>query len=392
MKKQLFAALLIASLSGYTYAQESKKSGAAPKLDVKSSAAISTEAPVLAAPVGNLYLNQWVHADMSESVRGSVVTLAGQDSISMPKVRVSLVKNGTAIVVDDTDVDGDFLLEGVTPGVYSLVAETANSISIFSLTVLDAISGEHLPNSVQVRLMSTEGGRVTEIIQGQTLPTDETSPVPTKDPLKGSRKVSDSHQVLLDAQGNMKGQLSRPLTSVDMSDMVVYVMKDGSEVSRAKVSSDGKFTVRGLSAGCYGLVAAGEQGVAASGFCATTRNVAQANAFGETFVGMMDKPLEVANFEVCAFTMDATNPPADNIAESNLDSRPAASPMMGGGAMGMPPGFGGGMGGGASGGGGFGSGGLGLGGLASIGGLIAVGIIAADDDEDNAPVVSPVVP
>jgi hypothetical protein len=370
MKKQLFAALLIASLSGYTYAQESKKSGAAPKLDVKSSAAISTEAPVLAAPVGNLYLNQWVHADMSESVRGSVVTLAGQDSISMPKVRVSLVKNGTAIVVDDTDVDGDFLLEGVTPGVYSLVAETANSISIFSLTVLDAISGEHLPNSVQVRLMSTEGGRVTEIIQGQTLPTDETSPVPTKDPLKGSRKVSDSHQVLLDAQGNMKGQLSRPLTSVDMSDMVVYVMKDGSEVSRAKVSSDGKFTVRGLSAGCYGLVAAGEQGVAASGFCATTRNVAQANAF----------------------TMDATNPPADNIAESNLDSRPAASPMMGGGAMGMPPGFGGGMGGGASGGGGFGSGGLGLGGLASIGGLIAVGIIAADDDEDNAPVVSPVVP
>lgn len=56
----------------------------------------------------------------------------------------------------------------------------------------------------------------------------------------------------------------------------------------------------------------------------------------------------------------------------------------------MGPGFGGG-GGGSIGAGGGGPVGGGLGALAGIGGLIAVGVIAADNN-NNAPLVSPVVP
>lgn len=341
----------------------------------------------LAPQLAELYINQWVHVSKNRTISGSVVGLVGKDTISLAKVRVSMMRDGRVEYTDDTDIDGDFLIENCMPGVYTMVAETADSMSIFSLTVLDEIKGQHLPNKVEIRLMPTSA-RASEIVRGQTLPKDKSHVTPDADPLKDVRKTNDTHQVMIDSAGNLKGQLSRATERVDMSTMTVYVMKDGVEVNRTRATSDGKFVIRGLSAGCYGLLAAGEAGLAATGFCATTQELANQPPAKEKFVSFeapAAKPVSSLNIELGdPITVQGTET-EDAVASDEKGSHP---PMM---PMGAYAGMGYGSYGGGGGGGGFGGRFGGLGSLAGIGGLIAAGVILATDDE-NVPVASPIAP
>ena len=341
----------------------------------------------LSTQMNDLFVNLWIHVDGSGSIRGSVVTLLGQESLSLSKMRVSLKQNGEVIAWDDTDVDGDFLIEKLSPGLYSLTAEGGGSLAIFSLVVLDQLSGQHLPNSLVVRVMPTSS-RVSEILRGQSNPKSSTAASPSEDSLQKNRKLSETHQVLLDSQGTLNGRLGKATASVDMSSMTVFIMKDGEELKRVKVASDGSFAVQGLSPACYGLVAAGDQGVAATGFCAVNRSVVSTNTSGKLFVAQSNQLPTSLNIEV------ADNPGSESPTKNDIaltDTAPSSSSAP----LGMAPGFGGvgggSYGGGFGGGGGAGGIGGGIGSLASIGGLIAVGIIAADNNRD-APVVSPIVP
>lgn len=347
----------------------------------------------LSKQMNELFVNQWIHVDGAGSIRGSVVTLLGQDSLSLSKMRVSLKQNGEVIAWDDTDVDGEFLIEKLSPGLYSLSAEGGGSMAMFSLVVLDQLSGQHLPNSIDIRVMPTSG-RVSEILRGQSAPKSSTSAAPSEDPLMKNRKLTESHQVLLDGQGALNGRLGKAAASVDMSSMTVFIMKDGEELKRVKVAPDGSFAVQGLSPACYGLVAAGDQGVAAVGFCAVNRSVVSLNTNGEVFVSQSNTQPTSLNIEV-ADTVGSDSAPKNDVAvadtPSSLSTPVGMAPGFGGvGGGNYGGGFGGG-GGGFGGGGGAGGIGGGIGSLAGIGGLIAVGIIAADDNKD-APVASPIVP
>ncbi|HUP76967.1 MAG TPA: hypothetical protein VM260_00300 [Pirellula sp.] len=341
----------------------------------------------LSTQMNDLFLNQWIHVDGSGSIRGSVVTLLGQDSLSLSKMRVSLTRNGDVIAWDDTDVDGDFLIEKLSPGLYSLTAEGSGSLAMFSLVVLDQLSGQHLPNSLVVRVMPFSS-RVSEILRGQSNPKPSTAAAPSEDSFQKNRKLSETHQVLLDSQGTLNGRLGKATGSVDMSSMTVFIMKDGEELKRAKVESDGSFAVKGLSPACYGLVAAGDQGVAATGFCAVNRSVVSTNTSGKLFVAQSNELPTSLNIEV------ADNPGSESLSKNDVAVKDTV-PLSSSSTLGMGPGFGavggGSYGGGFGGGGGAGRIGGGIGSLAAIGGLIAVGIIAADNNRD-APVVSPIVP
>ena len=330
---------------------------------------------------GDLFLNQWLKVDQDRNIRGTVVTLLGSDTMSSREVRVSLYQAGKVVAFDDTDTDGRFLIEGVSPGIYTLVAETGDSLAVFSLTILDSFAGVHLPNSVEVRMVSIVGGRTSEIIRGQTGRIQMSQQVPEKDPLVAKRKISSTHEVMIDANGTLKGELSKPVARVDMSTMVVYIMKDGIEVSRTKVASDGKFTVSGLGSGCYGLVAVGDQGVAATAFCATNRGLAMINDDRSRFVGQTDLPT-VLRVELGDSIGDDTLPTPENVVASE-NSFLTPEMQRGNASTG---GGGGGGGTGASAGGGFGK-------IAGIGGLIAVAaVLAADDGNNDAPVASQIVP
>jgi hypothetical protein len=343
---------------------------------------VSVSAP-FSTQTNDLFVNQWIQLDESNSIKGSVVALHGLDSLPLTKMRVTLSQNGKPVVEDDTDVVGEFLLENVTPGLYTLTAEGGHSMAMFSLVVLDRVVGMHLPNTLSVRTMP-DSGRVSEIIRGQSSP--NLSPVsyemPKADPLGKNRKVTSSHQVMLDSNGTLVGRLGKASAAVDMSKMTVFIMKDGEEVSRGRVAADGSFAISGLTPSCYGLVAAGEQGFAAVGFCAVNRAVASTKSSREIFVAQNAQAPSSLNIEVADPVVSETPTEVVYAEEPELLEPVGMAPGMGGG----------GFGGGSFGGGGAGGGsGLGLGGIAAIGGLTAAAIVAADNNK-NSPTVSPVVP
>ena len=386
VRRNVVLALFVLPLAeGYSFAQSPV---AQSPVEALFEANLVSAPATVSAQTNDLFVNQWVQVDETGFLRGSVVALLGQDRQSLSKMRVSLSNNnGSVVAFDDTDIEGEFLIEKVTPGLYTLSAEGAGTIAMFSLTVLDKVAGKHLPNFIEVRVMPSSS-RVAEIIRGQSLPKVSESAAPTQDPLGDNRKVSSTHQVLLDGQGTLAGRLGKATSAVDMSSMTVFIMQDGQEVKRAKVSTDGSFSVPGLTPACYGLVAAGDEGVAATGFCAVNRGIVGINHDGKVFVAQNNKLSTSLNIEVACGLASETSGKTDVVVADNAPS--AEFP-----AVGMGPGFGGGgFGGGGGnfgGGGGGGSVGGGLGALAGIGGLVALGVIAADNN-DNAPLVSPVVP
>jgi len=335
-----------------------------------------------ATALSESYVTQWVHADESKNVHGSVVSLVGMDAVPMPRARVSLIQAGQVVVTDDTDVDGEFLLEGVNPGIYTFVAETNGGIAIYSLTVLDSVAGKHLPNFMEARLMSTNGGRVFEVLQGQSLPSAASYSAPTQDPLKSVRKPSGTHQIALDASGSIRGKLGKPMTNIDMSGMTAFVFKDGVEIGRTRVSSDGSFAIRDLQPGSYGLVAAGSQGVSATGFCAIAPGLAMVNKDGERFV---NRATAASSLNLELGDASGSNPPVPPTEPVPAEEVFFAGPPMGSPGMGGGGSFGGG---GSGGGGGFG----GLGAIAGIGGLVAGVAALADSNNNDAPITSPVTP
>ena len=337
----------------------------------------------MSVQMNDLYLSQWVQADESGSVHGSVVSLLGQDSMSVSKMRVALSQNGKVVASNDTNADGEFSIEKVVPGIYTLTAKGNGSFAMFSLVVMGKASDSRLASSVDVQVIGSSG-RVSEILRGQSIPKSmrgvASSPVaPTADPLGAGRRFATSPQVLLDAQGVLSGRLGKASASVDMSNMSVFIMKDGQEVNRVRVAADGSFAVSGLAPACYGLVATGEQGSAVVGFCAVGRGVVNLNKDGKVFVANGMQATPSMNVEI-----------GDNVV---TDEQPIYEEVIAetDSAFGMGPGFGGGAGGGGVGGGGAGGGGgLGLGAIAAIGAVAAVGIVAATNDD--APVASPIVP
>ncbi len=375
IRKNFLFALVVCPLTGSLAIAQSPFSAISETNLITSRATFSSQ-------TNDLFVKQWVHVDEAGSISGSVAALVGQDSLSMAKMKVTLSQGGTVMLTDDTDVEGEFLIEKVSPGLYTLTAEGGGSMAMFSLVVLNGIEGKHLSSKVDIRVMPTSG-RVSEIIQGQSIPkTTATASAINVDPLGNNRKFSETHRVMLDGQGTLSGRLGKAASAVDMSKMTVFIMKDGQEIKRAKVAMDGSFSVPELSPSCYGLVAAGDQGVAATGFCAVNRVIASMNTNKVHFVAQSNQLPSSLNIEVC--DQPATLVPTNNAVVADTS---VASPI------GMAPGFGGGFGGGGSFGGGGGSGGIGggIGAIAGIGGLIAVGIIAADKNK-TATVTSPIAP
>lgn len=379
----IFRAALLASISIPSVGFSQIVQESIPVNTEEISRGVSANEASISVQSNALYLNQWVHVGRNQYLGGSVVSLVGQDTISLPKMRVSLVQDGNPIAYDDTDIEGNFLLEKVVPGRYTLVAESANLLSIFSIVVLDEMSGKHLPNSVQVRVTSTDTGRIGEILRSQTLPRVQSGGFPGRDPIGADRQIADSHKIQLGADNVLSGTLGKAALKVDMSGMTVYITKDGQEIKRARVGSDGRFAVSGMTPGSYGFVAAGDQGVAVTGFCAVSHDFAVVAKNSPKFVSSNIALASSINIEL-GDSVANPDQPVEIVPPAEIASTPMASGGMG-------PGFGGGMTGGGGGGGiGAGSGGIGFAGLAGIGGLVAVAAVVAANDNDKP--VSPIVP
>ena len=349
--------------------------------------------------LNQLFNKQWVCLDMDNSISGSLVHLTDNDKVPLAGLPVALVRDGEVAHSAISDQKGSFKFENVETGSYSLVTRTNESIAAFSLQVLGA-KNTHLNSTVEVRVVRPAGVKVKEILRSQTLPTYavrvEKQEV-SKDPLGKSRTFGKSQFVKLDPDGKLSGQLGSVLSSTDLSEMVVYVLRNGEEVARAKSDSEGKFSINGLRPGVYGFVAAGNSGFAATSFQLVGNETASIGAVGSRFVSVLDACGQM-NVEVVPCCEVVTcEQPVKTVVESVVQApivdgctvpvdECGAAPSCGCGG-GFGGGYGGGFGGG--GGGGFG-GGRGLAGIAAIAGLATVaGILAAKDRNNNATVVSP---
>ena len=361
--------------------------------------------PAIEMPSGSvlnqLFSKQWVCLDKDNSISGSLVQLADNDKLPLAGLPVALVRDGELAYQTTADETGSFKFENLKTGSYSLITRTNESIAAFSLQVLDS-TNNHLNSSVEVRVVRPAGLKVKEILRSQMVPTYPVRsdlPRVSTDPLGDARSFGMSHFVKLDANGRLSGQLGSVPQAADMSEMVVYVLKNGEEVSRAKADKSGRFSLDGLRPGVYGFLAAGSSGFAATSFQLVGSETALVGADGSRFVSIHRHACGQMNVEVVQCCEVAVcEQPSQNIVQIPVVD-PCAVPVD---QCGRPPtcGCGGGFGGGGyggGGGGGFGGGGRGglggLGGIAAIAGLATVAAIAAsNDNNNNAPIMSPVGP
>ena len=359
MRTRILTALMVSLSSGLAWSQDSLADESVPNgigLElVASQSALS--------PQGNeLSQNQWVRITSSGSIRGSVIAIAGEEHIKQPKMMVTLVSEGQVVATDETDIDGDFMIEKGKAGVYSLVVQGQNQLAVYSLTVLDAVSGSHLPERVEVRTIAPASPRISELIRSNTIPANLAGAPIANDPLGDKRAFQDSCEVVIDEQGGISGTLSRPNASVDLSHTLVYLTVDGREVMRTRPASNGSYRFVGVEPRVYGLVASGPQGIAALGFCAIESKDEKVvgglnSSKASTLVGIRSRHacrrLNVELADPNCYT------PAEIVIAEEYAEEVACAPMMGCGCSYQ--------GGGGGGGGGIGaSGGNGLFGLAAL--------------------------
>lgn len=367
-------------------------------ISVDSSTAFAQQAEVVAAApkaelVNELFSRQWVTANEMGDVTGSVVGLVPNDKSSVADLAVYLVQDYKVEIKTKTDAEGKFTLVGVKPGTYSLVVRGEEAIGAFSLKVLSRENGLHLTSDVEVRVVKP-ATKVGEILRAQTLPSYAMRVEPTveltSDPLVASRSFSPSQVVKANQDGQLVGKIGALRGDTDLSDLTVFILKDGQEVAKAPVAPNGEYSVSGLQPGVYGFVAAGESGFVATGFEFVHDKSDPSNARGEKLIGIF-RPCHRLNAELvpCSDTVAIDCVPTEivEVVEAPAEVLCEASQPMAGCCGGM------GWGGGGGGGGGVGaSAGHGWAGIAGIAGLATVAGILAAEDDDEAPVVSPAVP
>jgi hypothetical protein len=335
--------------------------------------------------LNHLFSHQWVQTNGTGSLKGSVVTLAGQDTLSVSGMRVTLSQRGRVVATTTSNQNGDFLLPNVAPGCYSIIAEADNSFATFGLAVLSKESGAHLPDWVELRVIRPKGEAIRRILGVDLSPTQASGTWDgyIRDPLTKTRTYAKSHRILSTEDGRVKGRLSvmgMTQSNIDMSQMKAMLLKDGNERSRVEVARDGSFQFNGVEPGCYGLLAVGNRGVAAVAFCVIKPSSVASNrtADGKFLVSMAVDTLqdtasdslnvELADGNDVMMTQQETTEEEAADKEAGFVPPPIARQLGGGQIIG--------------GGGGGGFGGL-LGGLAELGALGAVAAILANEFDNN---------
>jgi hypothetical protein len=264
-----------------------------------------------------------------------------------------------------------------------------------SLTILDPTAGKHLPSGIQIRSLTPATDRIVSLIRSGSIPRNTGVEQLDKDPVGEGRKFWNSGRIAIDENGGVRGRVSIPGGGRDLSGTQIYLTHAGNEVAKTRADREGNYRFDNIPPGNYGFVASGPAGIAALGFVAvgkggddngSSTSIAQD---GRKFVHASVQQDAVPALNVELASCDCLG--ASMVAQTEIPFEETCCPLPMSGCCGVAGGNGGGGGGGGGGiGGGFGGGLLPL---ALIGGLTAVGLAVANDDDDNSQViVSPVVP
>ncbi|TWU43132.1 hypothetical protein Q31b_21700 [Novipirellula aureliae] len=405
----------------------------------------SDASPTGAGVVTPLTLSQWVCPDEPGVLVGRVVLpSANGDAKAVGNAAIALRRYEGETIHGQTNEAGEFRVENVSSGVYSMTAKADGVFACCAMHVLDVekVDGANFPNSVELSAANVDYTMVKTAIVRYVPPASNqlASALPDShfDTL-AKRVVSSEYFRVERINGGMKGVImlagtqENDLAAADLIN--VFIVKDGETVARSVTDEEGEFQVNDLPAGEYSLLAVGSAGVGLAGFELTEAAPLEDQPLGQTtegdpseqLVGLFGRHLQRRHCH--SFQMQVAPCPEviQCVDEIIVEEAPLVAgdccggeQMMDGcdcgcgaegaiaadgsivdpfaGGFGDPlgaggyggGGYGGGGGGyGGGGGGGFGGGG-GLGALAGLAGI--AGIIAAtsdDDDDDYRPIVVP---
>ena len=340
--------------------------------------------------------HQWIHLASDGSFWGTLGTPAGENQIKQSGIELALVQNGQRVAWVTTAEDGSFRFSDIKPGVYALVAQNPSTLAVMSLTILDSSAGKHLPSGIQIRSLTPATDRVVSLIRSGSIPRNTGVEQFDKDPVGEGRKFWNSGRIAIDENGGVRGRVSVPGGGRDLSGTQIYLTHAGNEVAKTRADRDGNYRFDNIPPGNYGFVASGPAGIAALGFVAVGKSVDDSGTStsiaqdGRKFVHASVQQDAVPALNVELASCDCLG--ASMVAQAEIPFEETCCPLPMSGCCGVAGGNSGGGGGGGGGGigGGFGGGLLPL---ALIGGLTAVGLAVANDDDDKSQViVSPVVP
>jgi uncharacterized membrane protein YgcG len=354
----------------------------------------------------SLTINQWVQPGPDRVLTGRIVVPSEIGStVAVQGAEVVMVRcsNGESLQAEaKTNANGEFLIQGVQPGIYSLTAHADQVLAVCAVHALDSdlVAERDFPSTIHVvasdidfdtlqtavlRYMPT-ASQCVDVVSINTVNLDVIAP----------RTHRQDALYIQQSRGGVTGQLFKAgmlgegLAKVNLTN--VFILKDGIEIARALTNDAGEFSIPSIAAGRYSLMAIGQDGLAVVGFELIDETT---NTTGDVIYAEFS--LQVA----------PVNNFADMESQAVIDEQPSGTGavliadggVINAGSGGFSNGGGGGPigGGGGFSGGGFSGGGM-LGGIAAIaaaGGAIAVAAGAdggSDSEIVSAPVASPVAP
>lgn len=349
-----------------------------------------------------------VKLDAAGRFNGEILnwTAAG-DARPAAGLPIRISQRGSIVAMTQTDAFGQFSIEGMAPGVYSVFGQ--NSECLFAAAVYVAAHGSTSVGADRLSNVGISAENIAEVgrIRRFNLPTvafneDEQTNANTyakvmRQSFFSSGPVEDieigqlieemdaevpsvgvENQIVTLTNGEVRGQLAQIFgRPIDFRAIHCFLVQNGSTVAEVSCDADGAFVFSGVTPGIYGFVAAGTGGFAALSLNIVGEEPAQVQSD-------LINPVVFASHRTAAAQVAVALVSQEDSGDINQDESQQQPPFA------FEPGFpGGGSVGGGGGGGGGGAGGGALAALA-IGGLAAA--VIASDDDNNAQFASPFFP
>lgn len=356
--------------------------------------------------VNHLTMNQWVRVSDSGQLKGRVfLPQLGEKIEALEGVDVAISSRDGEIIRGKSNAKGEFVVEGINPGVYALTARGDNVFACCAMHVVDSQSDKY-PEIADISLANVDYTTVNTAVIRYMPPKAKTDFGAIESAqLDGLANLVCGEDLFRVAQsaGGMRGRLHLAgangvsLAGVELTN--VFLFKNGMELDRTLTDEEGKFSFASVAPGQYSILAVGASGVGLMGF-----ELVDESKVGETaaltgndasrLVGFRHKgrcceqfSMQVAPMpevvccveEVIEIVEDECHDCEEVVIEEEIIDEGMCCPLSGAGYAGY------------GGGGGGGAGAGGWGGLAALAGLAAVAAAIGNDDSGII-IASPVAP
>lgn len=174
---------------------------------------------------------------------------------------IFLVANNKLVGNSTTDRFGDFVLENIPPGIYSLYAVGNGEIAAQGISIVPDQSVATEP--LEMTTATTEYEGLRQLIEKTMLP--EIVDATKRTTSQVSVVTTDSetiHRVRV-INGGLRGQVSSLVRESNAAGVQIHLIENGQSISQVETNALGSFLIPDIEPGNYQFVAVGQQGFAA---------------------------------------------------------------------------------------------------------------------------------